>query len=137
MNDGVAPNFFQGCERSYKLPTAHDLAQLIIESYPDSLLWKTGLERAYWQLRSDPLDYPLMGISHRGAYSVDVCSSFWCWGSGAAQQRVSTTVCHLMAGRAHPILAYVEDFCGIHNSYLDAVEAFADFEALCSTLPWD
>ena len=134
VNDGVAPNYFQGRERSYKLPTAHDLAQLIIDSGPGAFLWKTDLERAYRQLRSDPLDYPLMGISHRQFFYVDVCPSFGCRGSGAAQQRVSTAVCHLMAGRGHPVLAYVDDFCGIHRSFSHAVEAFADFEALCHTL---
>ena len=95
VNAGVARNFFQGEEKSYTLPTVHDLAEMVTAMGPGTFLWKTNLEQAYRQLRSDPLDYPLMGISHKGRYYTDICPSFGCRGSSAAQQRVSTTVCHL------------------------------------------
>ena len=65
---------------------------------------------------------------------MDVCPSFGCRGSGAAQQRVSMAVCHLMSARNHSVLAYVDDFAGVHSTYMEAVAAFADFESLCSTL---
>ena len=55
VNDSVALDFFQGCETSYTLPTVHDLAQRGIALDPGRLLWKTDLEQAYRQLRSDPL----------------------------------------------------------------------------------
>ena len=134
VNDGVARNFFQGVGTSYTLPTVHDLAQRIIALGPGTLLWKTDLERAYRQLRSDPLDYPLMGIVHRGLHYTDICPSFGCRGSSAAQQRVSTAVCHLMSLQGFSTLAYIDDFCGAHSSYSEAVAAFATFESLCATL---
>ena len=134
VNDGVARNFFKGHETSYSLPTVNDLAQRIISLGPGRLLWKTDLEHAYLQLRSDPLDYPLMGIVHRGQHYVDVCPSFRCRGSSAAQQRVSTAVCHLMATRGFDTLAYIDDFCGVHPTFDEAALAFATFESLCETL---
>ena len=134
VNAGVAKNFFQGAYTSYNLPTVHDLAQKIISLGPGTLLWKTDLERAYRQLRSDPLDYPLMGIVHRGAFFTDICPSFGCRGSSAAQQRVSAAVCHLMATCGHAVLAYIDDFCGAHASFPEAACAFAEFEALCEIL---
>ena len=127
VNDGVARNFFQGSDTSYTLPTVHDLAQRIIKLGPGALIWKTDLE-------SDPLDYPLMAIFHKGSYYVDICPSFGCRGSSAAQQRVSLAVCHLMALRGFSTLAYIDDFCGAHASFSEAVSAFATFESLCDTL---
>ena len=75
-----------------------------------------------------------MGIVHRGSYYTDVCPSFGCRGSSAAQQRVSTAVCHLMATRGFDILAYIDDFCGAHATFDEAMHAFATFESLCETL---
>ena len=134
VNDGVARNFFQGTPTSYTLPTVHDLAQRIIEIGPGALLWKSDLERAYRQLRADPLDYPLMAIIQRGRYYIDICPSFGCRGSSAAQQRVSRAVCHLMHRRGFPTLAYIDDFCGAHATLPEAVNALATFESVCETL---
>ena len=97
-------------------------------------MWKVDLERAYRQLRSDPLDYPLMSIRHRNLYFVDVCPSFGCHGSSAAQQRVFRAVCHLMEERGHTMLAYVNDFCGAHRSFHEAMRSFSDFKGLCGRL---
>ena len=134
MNDGVAKNFFQGRDLSYTLPSAADLSSLLIINGPGSYIWKADLERAYRQLRSDPLDYPLMGISHRGSTYIDVCPSFGCRGSAAAQQRVARAVCHLMEKSGHQCLAYVDDFCGAASTFTDALKSFTDFEALCDSL---
>ena len=97
VNDWVAKNYFQGSPAAYTLPIVHDLAQLIVVQGPGTLIWKTNLERAYRQLRSDPLDYPLMGISHKGKHYVDICPSFGSQGSSAAQLGVSSAICSLMA----------------------------------------
>ena len=134
VNDGVAKNFFQGAPATYTLPTVHDLAQLIVARGPGTLIWKTDLERAYRQLRSDPLDYPLMGISHGGKHYVEICPSFVSRGSSAAQQRVSAAICALMAAKGYHTLAYVDDFCGVHSDYTEATRAFAAFESLCEIL---
>ena len=134
VNDGVAKNFFQGRPFTYTLPSASDLAAHLIRNPVPSYLWKADLERAYRQLRSDPLDYPLMGISHKGSIYLDVCPSFGCRGSSAAQQRVSRAVCFLMQQQGHTVLAYVDDFCGVAPTLQEAVSAFSAFEGLCSKL---
>ena len=113
VNDGIIKNFYQGKNSAYQLPTALDLADLLLEAGVGAFMWKSDLTRAYRQLRIDPLDYPLLAIKHRGLYYLDVCPSFGCRASGGAQQRVSNTVTSLMSDRGHPTLAYVDDFCGI------------------------
>ena len=134
VNSGVAKNFFQGSEFTYTLPTIHDMATRVTALGPGSYMWKTDLERAYRQLRSDPLDYPLMCIKHKDGYFIDVCPSFGCRGSSAAQQRVSRAVCYLMQNKGFEILAYIDDFCGVHGNFHDAMLAFAYFESLCAQL---
>ena len=134
VNDGVARNFFQGRSLTYTLPSAKDLADRLVHLGPGAFMWKADLERAYRQLRSDPLDYPLMGIRHGGGILIDVCPSFGCRGSSAAQQRVSRAVCYLMEKAGHHVMAYVDDFTGAAASFQESVSAFAEFEGICSRL---
>ena len=134
VNDGVPKGVFQGRNFTFQLPTVRDLAARVISNGQGSYLWKADLERAYRQLRNDPLDYPLMGIAHRGRYYVDICPSFGARGSSSAQQRVSQAVCHIMRMEGHDVMAYVDDFCGAHRSFHDALRAFSMFEGLCEEL---
>ena len=134
VNSGVPRNFFQGAPRQFSLPTINDLANLIISAGQGSFLWKADLERAYRQLRCDPLDYPLMGITHAGAYFTDICPSFGCRGSSMSQQRVSDAVCYLMSTQGFQSLAYVDDFCGIQQSKSQAAAAYQAFSSLTDTL---
>lgn len=66
------------------------------------------LERAYRQLRADPLAYPLLVVQHEGQIFIYICPSFGCRSSGAAQQRVSQAVCHILKQSGHVVLAYVD-----------------------------
>ena len=134
VNAGVPKNFFQGNPKQYSLPTIHDLATLVLQMGRGCLIWKADLERAYRQLRSDPLDYPLMGVCHQGAYYTDICPSFGCRGSSMAQQRVSEAVRFLMQGEGHSILAYVDDFCGISDNPHGAHASYTAFCHLTDTL---
>ena len=134
VNAGVPKNFFQGKHKQYSLPTIHDMAELVIAAGPACYLWKADLERAYRQLRCDPLDYPLMGVAFDGLYYTDICPSFGCRGSSLSQQRVSNAVCHLLAREGHSALAYVDDFCGVHPSLHGASAAYSAFGNLSDTL---
>ena len=134
VNAGVPRNFFQGANKQYTLPSIHDLANMVIKMGKGCHIWKADLERAYRQLRCDPLDYPLLGVCHQGGYYTDICPSFGCRGSSMSQQRVSEAVCHLMAAEGHKVLAYVDDFCGIHRSQAGARAGYAAFGALTDTL---
>ena len=134
VNSGVPKNFFQGSSRQYSLPTINDLATLVTLAGQGSYIWKADLERAYRQLRSDPLDYPLMGITFAGLFYTDICPSFGCRGSSMAQQRVSEAVCYLMSTKDFKALAYVDDFCGIQRSKARACDAYAAFLELTDLL---
>ena len=134
VNSGIDRNNFQGEYRSYSLPTPLDLAKLIIESGPGCFLWKSDLERAYRQLRVDPLDYPLLGIQYKGQTYIDICPSFGCRCSGAAQQRVSNALSYIMASQGQCLLAYVDDFAGIAQTCQQTLKGLAAFEETCEKL---
>ena len=130
VNDGI----LKTTEPQYTLPTPLDLADLMVREGRGCLMWKSDLSRAYRQLRVDPLDYPLLGIQHKGSIFVDICPSFGCRASGSAQQRVSNSVVHMMRNKGHDVLAYVDDFCGIAASPHDAHKGFNEFHALTDQL---
>ena len=75
-----------------------------------------------------------MGISHKRSWYIDICPSFGSRCSSAAQQRVSTAVCHLLSKKGFTTLAYVNDFCGAHCTYSEAVRTFSEFETICDRL---
>ena len=130
VNDGI----LKSKDPQYSLPTPLDLADLMLREGRGCFMWKSDLSRAYRQLRVDPLDYPLLAIQHKGLTFVDICPSFGCRASGSAQQRVSNAVVHLMQGRGHDVLAYVDDFCGIAASPNAATSGFNEFHTLTDQL---
>ena len=134
VNSGVPKNCFQGAARQYSLPTIHHLGQCILAMDRECYIWKADLERAYRHLRCDPLDYPLMGVRHQGAYYTDIYPSFGCRGSSMSQQRVSEAVYSLMDREGYSLLAYVDDFCGIGRSAAAAHNAYDAFLSLSRIL---
>ena len=134
VNSGIVKGNFQGHTRSYTLPTPLDLASLIVKFGTGCYLWKSDLERAYRQLRVDPLDYPLLGIQHKNRTYIDICPSFGCRSSGAAQQRVSNALVYLMGKSDINMLAYVDDFAGVARTCTQAAAHLADFEKTCEHL---
>lgn len=134
MNAGILKHSYEGLELTYSLPTVLDLAALVAKAGRGSWLWKVDLERAYRQLRIDPLAYPLLGLYFNNAYYVDICPSFGCRVSGASQQRVSEALCYLMNTANFQVLAYVDDFGGVQSSKFQAHRAFDTFNQNCLDL---
>ena len=134
VNDGIIKGTNEGELATYTLPSALDLAELMLRAGRGCYIWKADLERAYRQLRVDPLDYPLLAIKHKGVLYIDICPSFGCKTSGSCQQRVSNAVTYLMAKQDFPILAYVDDFCSVEPMFDAALQSFTSFEALTSNL---
>lgn len=134
VNAGIPKHSYEGLDLSYSLPTISDLAALVALAGRGAWLWKVDLERAYRQLRIDPLAYPLLGIRHNDKYYVDICPSFGCRVSGAAQQRVSEALCALLHTKGYKVLAYVDDFGGVQASYSAAQCAFDTFNDTCAKL---
>ena len=91
--------------------------------------------QAYRQQRVDPLDWPLLGVKVKGKIYFDLCPSFGCRSSAAAQQRVATALTYLMRKKyGYDMLAYVDDFIGFHKSEEQAKDCMNKFMDLCAYL---
>ena len=134
VNGGITKNCIDGQYRPYTLPTIEDLVTKAHVLGRGCFLWKADLARAYRQLRTDPMDTPLLTIQHGGQYYVDVCPSFGARLSGAACQRTTLAVTYLLAKRDCWSLCYLDDFCGAAATLDAATEAYNTFMDLTSQL---
>lgn len=133
VNSGINIQEYLGRDISYSLPTVADLVSKLQLEGEGAFVWKADLARAYRQLRADPLDAPLLGISHKGIY-VDKCPPFGCRSSSAACQRVANALVYSMASNSHHCLAYLDDFAGCDANLSRASAGFDCFISLAAHL---
>lgn len=134
VNSGIQKNVYEGRVTQYSLPAVTDLTDIMVGQGAGAWLWKCDLERAYRQLRVDPLAVPLLGIMHRDKFYLDICPSFGCRTSGYAQQRVSLAISYLMKKRGFVCLAFVDDFAGSEITRERAQRAMMAFHEICTSL---
>ena len=69
--NGYIPRLsYDGGPYKLRLPTALDLAEEIAKEGAMCYLFKLDLARAYRQLPSDPLDWPLLGVQWNGSFGL-------------------------------------------------------------------
>lgn len=134
VNTGIDVSQYLGHDISYSLPTITDLISKLQIEGTGASIWKADLARSYRQLRSDPVDAPLLGIKHLGKVYLDRCPPFGCRSSSAACQRVANALVYIMAGNDHHCLAYLDDFSGCHASVTTAQAGFDAFVRLTDHL---
>lgn len=134
VNDGIDPCNHLGRDISYSLPSITDLITRIQSQGPSCLLWKADLTRAYRQLRSDPIDAPLLGIKLHDQIFLDRCPPFGCRSSASICRRMANTIVYIMAHEEHYVIAYLDDFGGCHTSYTEAKKAYDRFKTLTQEL---
>ena len=96
-----------------RLPTPQDLANKMLELGPGCMMYKIDLSRAYRQLRSDPLDWPLLGINWQEDYYIDTAIPFGLRHGASACQRTSEAVVEIAADQHGAwTRPYVDDTIG-------------------------
>lgn len=134
VNSGIDTSVYLGTDISFTLPTISDLIAKLQTEGPGAYIWKADLARAYRQLRSDPVDAPLLCIQFDDQIFIDRCPPFGCRSSSAACQRVANAIVYMMANNQHHCLAYLDDFAGCSAKFADANDAFVGFKALAKHL---
>ena len=108
------------------LPTVDDLADLIIKHGEGCYIYTQDLARAYGQLRTDPLDWPLLGIRWQDSWWTHCSVPFGVrWGCFQCQ-RMTNALCFLANREGRDVLAYVDDFAGVAD---DEAAANREFQA--------
>ena len=101
VNAYIPSTALDGAEFKLRLPSPLDLAARMRECGRGCLLFKADLSRAYRQLRSDPVDWPLLGIHWGDEQFVDVSVPF-----GLRHEAVATVVKDESGAIMHP---YIDD----------------------------
>ena len=75
-----------------------------------ALLFSADMMRAYRQVPTDPLDYPLMGIEWQGSFYVDCYIPFGIRHGAMACQRISNAIVHFFT-HLHNLIgkSYIDD----------------------------
>ena len=132
VNSHVPRVELDGAAFKLRLPTPMDLANKMRALGKGCLLYKVDLSRAYRQLRSDPLDWPLLGVKWEQQFYVDVAVPFGLRHGASACQRTTEAVVQLAKHDtdcdAEP---YIDDTAGAalppdatdhYNGLLDTME---------------
>lgn len=134
VNSGIDIHSVYGRDISYSLPSIWDLIAYVQTLDSTAWIWIADLQRAYRQLRVDPLDVPLLGLQVEEGVFLDLCPSFGCRSSSAACQRTSNAVAYLMRKAGYVVYAYLDDYAGCSPSRDQAEEAYTYFKSLMNDL---
>ena len=124
VNSGIPTDSYLGCPFKLKLPSARDLKALILQHGPGCLLWSQDLSCGYRQLRSDPLDWPLLGIQWQGKYYFDCSIPFGLRFGAKCMQDTTSAVATILRHEGFPTLAYIDDLAGAHEDPVTANKGF-------------
>ena len=134
VNSNIPYDVYDGQQASMTLPTAEDLAAAILAAPPSAHLFCLDLSRAYRQLRIDPQDWPLLGLTWRGQFYFDQALAFCGRWHAAACQRVTEALRFLMTQRGAHIWPYLDDIVGLSSTCATAEKHFTELRALMAQL---
>ena len=113
VNAGIDKCHLDEANFKLRLPSPLDLARTMKSLGRGCKLYKIDLSRTYRQLRSDPLDWPLLGIGWDDQYFVDLAIPFGLRHGASACQRVSEAAGEVAAAEHGTLMhAYVDDTGG-------------------------
>ena len=117
VNDGIPHESYDNIPYKLHLPGPDNLVTEILKYGKGCLLYTRDLSRAYRQLRTDPLDWPLLGISWGGSWFIDTAIPFGArWGC-MAMQRTTDSIVHMMRQEHRTLIGYIDDYVGIAVSH--------------------
>lgn len=134
VNSGIDIHSVLGRDITYSLPSIWDLTAYLAKLGRGAWIWVADLQRAYRQLRVDPLDSPFLGLQLDGEIYLDLCPSFGCRSSSAACQWTSNADTYIMTSAGFPTLTYLDDFARYAASYEQALLAYNHFKTLTTSL---
>ena len=133
VNTGIPKDTYLGAPYKLKLPCAQDLRDLILQQGPGCHLWSANLKRGYRQLRVCPADWPLLGISWRGAYYFDMAVPFGIRWGAMYMQRVTEAATNIASHEGIPCIAYIDDVASAQPP-VEALSGKRRFQALLREL---
>ena len=128
INDGIDTEWYLDGPATVTLPTVDYMADRLLHLGPGAWMYKTDLSRGYRQLRVDPVDWPLLGLRHRGNIYLDICPPFGLRTSALFMQRTTQAISFMHQRKGFLSRPYLDDFGGAEpseptaNAALDALQ---------------
>ena len=114
INQYIAPHVFDGKDVTHNLPTVTSAVATIAAAPPgDVHMAVIDLSRAYRQFPVNPLDWPLLGIYWKGAWSFDRRLPFGCRMSSFCMQSVAEFIIRALTARQVTAYMYLDDIIAI------------------------
>lgn len=135
VNTGIPKDTYLGSPYKLKLPTVDDAINMIKAQGRGCYVYGLDLERAYRQLRSDPLDWPLLGFKWDDNVYFDVAIPFGIRPGAMACSRATQAICYIHKGQGHSSLCYIDDFFGVSPPVIaTALDGFHKLKTLFTEL---
>ena len=101
VNSCIPDNMFEDINFVLKYPSIDMIIQKIRQLGPKALLFKIDLERAFCNLRMDPLDYPVLGLRWGSENYVDLSVPFGMKSGAAACQMTTDVITHALRSQKY------------------------------------
>ena len=125
VNKGITPHTFNGLEAVHNLPTVDAAVRTMAGMCPGDIhLAVVGLSRAYRHFPVCPMDWPLLGITHKGRVYFDRCTPFGARMSSYTMQKVAEFITRAMAARNIKAHMYLDDIILMAPSKEQAQRAY-------------
>ena len=124
VNSGIKKGYYLGKQLSYTLPGINNIITKLTCTKTNKYLWTIDLERAYRQLRTDPLSVPLLGITFNKQMYLDIAPPFGCRTSSMACARTTDAVVYLLNNMGFDVICYLDDFIGVEDTYEKACKSY-------------
>jgi hypothetical protein len=124
VNSFTPADTYCGMPFKLRLPSADTLQRRIGEMNCECFLYSCDISRAYRNIPTDPLAWPLCNIQVEGKYYIDTSLSFGARWSAASCQRVTDGIKYIMANNGHTVFNYIDDICGVASTEAEAWEGF-------------
>ena len=129
VNSAIEDNCFDDQDYILKYTSVDDILKDINRIGKDAYLFKIDISRAFRNLRLDPKDYDVMGVTHKQQVFIDLSVAFGIKTGSALCERVTDILRDIMTSRGCAVHNYIDDVIGV-DAKNDAQLSFATLKAL-------
>ena len=123
VNSHIDNSCYMGTDYKLSLPTVDSVADMILKCGPGCWIYKRDLSRAYKQLRTCPLAWPLTGFTHNSQLLADISVPFGVKPGGMMCQRTTDVISYYMHHQGYNMENYLDDFLGAETQKVNAIQA--------------
>lgn len=109
VNSYILKNAVWGQTRQHCLPTVHEFIDRLRETGRNAYMSTVDISRAYKNLHSDPLDWPLLCASWQDQYYCDITVLFGARASSMHMQSVANAIVDILSRNGIEARMYLDD----------------------------